>query len=59
MVKKFDVELKVGVGKESGKKYAVALIDLGYRKVNVTFDKGTIAELFGIPVADVYKMLEK
>lgn len=59
MEKQFIVKVGTGTSKKTGNKYVQAYIDLGYRKINVSFDKATIAELFDISVSEIYKMLEK
>lgn len=55
---KFTVKLATCISKKNNTRYVVAYIDLGYRKVFVSFDKNTIAELFNIPVAEVYRLIE-
>lgn len=44
---------------KKGNVCALAEVDLGYRKVAVTFDELLVAELFGLSVADLYSLKEK
>lgn len=44
---------------KKGNVCALAEVDLGYRKVAVTFDELLVAELFGLSVAELYSLKEK
>ena len=39
-----------------GKPYDVIMVDLGYRKIALTFDRNTISEILGISFADLYNL---
>ena len=39
-----------------GKPYDVIMVDLGYRKIALTFDRNTISEILGMSFADLYNL---
>lgn len=53
MEKKF-IYAKYESAKE--KPYDVIYVDLGYRKVNLTFDRNVIAEILGISAFDLFSL---
>lgn len=48
--------VKKGIGKTSGKAYAMLVLDVGYRQINLSFDITICAEALGITPAELYQM---
>ena len=53
-----DMFLKVGTGKESGKRYYCIVCDLGYTYKYLTFNTADIAEICGLSVKDLTSLSE-
>lgn len=48
--------VKKGIGKNSGKPYAMLVLDVGYRQINLSFDITVCAEALGITPVELYGM---
>lgn len=43
---------------KNGNEYVALVVDLGYRKAVLTFDRSLIAELYGMSIRELYESID-